>query len=85
MVENKMSAWALAGVAQLVGASFQNLKVSSSIPGRAHAWVADSVPGRGAYEGQRSKFLSLSSYFPLCLSQKQKQKQLNAFVLKTFN
>lgn len=36
------------------------LRVAGSIPVRAHAWIAGSIPGRGQAGGSRWMFLSLS-------------------------
>ena len=50
---------ALTSEAQLVEHHPVNLKVSSSIPGQVHAWVAGSVPSWSHTESNRSMFLSL--------------------------
>ena len=53
---------ALASVAQLVGASSVNQRVMVQFPVRAHAYLEDSVSGRGVCEKQLINVsLSLSS------------------------
>ena len=60
---------AMMSPSQLVGRRPKNQKVTSLIPGWAHAWIVGLVPGWAHTEGNRSMFLShIDVSLPLFLS-----------------